>query len=334
MSKRESCSRLSLSTVLSACALALSAAGPAAASSVVVGESFSFRSPAAWKSAASCSHACRAQRTGTATLRRNGRSARSTSSPNSCAVPETVQHQPWNVDPRSARWDLCEDWTLRACHLPRGQIVTREAADVPVSYKMSVNTRESSATFSNSSLVYYHFARYFDASIHVPPAVLRTIDSACASRAGRHAGRARICSTAGAADEQRGLDGVVEGPRWRPSPIAPRMNCLRRSAGRLRRPAPPARSAVRRGIQRFAPVRLGRRPEPRLEETPPFVALRSTDRLEAAIDEGLRNGHAAAAVPVAARAGTDGLLDARPRRHHAARLHLQSAGSSSATSTT
>ncbi len=46
----------------------------------------------------------------------------------------------------------------------------------PISYKMSVNTRESSATFANASLVYYHFARYFDTSVHVPVAVFRSID--------------------------------------------------------------------------------------------------------------------------------------------------------------
>ena len=69
---------------------------------------------------------------------------------------------------------------------PRGHVVAREAADVPVSWKMSVNTQESSATFSNSSLAYYHFARYFDAAIHVPPAVLRSMD--------RKAHQARVSS--------------------------------------------------------------------------------------------------------------------------------------------
>lgn len=52
----------------------------------------------------------------------------------------------------------------------------RGAPRDPISYKMSVNTRESSATFANASLVYYHFARYFETSVHVPVAVLRNID--------------------------------------------------------------------------------------------------------------------------------------------------------------
>jgi hypothetical protein len=59
---------------------------------------------------------------------------------------------------------------------PRGHAVEKEAVDEPVSFKMSVNTPETSATFANSSLIYYHFARYFDTAVHVPPAVLRTVD--------------------------------------------------------------------------------------------------------------------------------------------------------------
>jgi hypothetical protein len=57
-----------------------------------------------------------------------------------------------------------------------GGVHKRGAPREPISYKMSVNTQETSATFANASLVYYHFARYFDTSVHVPVAVLRSID--------------------------------------------------------------------------------------------------------------------------------------------------------------
>jgi hypothetical protein len=57
-----------------------------------------------------------------------------------------------------------------------GTVHKRGAPVEPISFKMSVNTRESSATFANASLVYYHFARYFGASAHVPVAVFRSID--------------------------------------------------------------------------------------------------------------------------------------------------------------
>ena len=57
-----------------------------------------------------------------------------------------------------------------------GGVRKSAAGGEPISYKMSVNTRESSATFANSSLLYYHCARYFHATVHVPVAVLRSID--------------------------------------------------------------------------------------------------------------------------------------------------------------
>jgi len=57
-----------------------------------------------------------------------------------------------------------------------GGVHKRGAKSEPISFKMSVNTRETSATFANAALVYYHFARYFDATTHVPAAVLRSID--------------------------------------------------------------------------------------------------------------------------------------------------------------
>jgi hypothetical protein len=66
-----------------------------------------------------------------------------------------------------------EDIERQAC----GVGVNKNAAlGEPISYKMSVNTRESSATFANSSLIYYHFARYFRTNVDVPVAVFRSID--------------------------------------------------------------------------------------------------------------------------------------------------------------
>jgi len=57
-----------------------------------------------------------------------------------------------------------------------GGLVKKGPHGEPISYKMSVNGRTTSATFANSSLIYYHFARYFDTSVHVPVAVFRSMD--------------------------------------------------------------------------------------------------------------------------------------------------------------
>lgn len=184
---------------------------------------------------------------------------------------------------------------------PRGHVVARETADVPVSFKMSVNTRESSATFANASLIYYHFSRYFNASVHVPAAVLRTMDRTthhdrvAASGARESAGSPALHMNHAAwqtlaqaelqlesytpADElftadSRAVYGVMLHPRGRQYGEA--FNGSRRSG-------------------------WGDGQNRDFQETPPFVALQSSQPLAGAIEEGLRRGHAASAVPAAAR---------------------------------
>jgi hypothetical protein len=184
---------------------------------------------------------------------------------------------------------------------PRGHVVAREAADVPVSFKMSVNTRETSATFANSALIYYHYARYFDAAIHVPAAVLRTMDRmehrtrVAAAGARESAGRPALhmnhaaWTTLAQAEQQpesytsadelftadrRAVYGVMLHPRGRQ--YGEEFNGSRSSG-------------------------WGDGQSRDFQETPPFVALRSSQPLAGAIEEGLRRGHAAAAIPAAVR---------------------------------
>jgi hypothetical protein len=59
-----------------------------------------------------------------------------------------------------------------------GQHASQIARSHPANLKMSVNARESSATYAPSSWVYYHLSRYFDTLIYVPVAVYRSIDAA------------------------------------------------------------------------------------------------------------------------------------------------------------
>ncbi|MFV8817637.1 hypothetical protein [Haliea sp. E17] len=59
---------------------------------------------------------------------------------------------------------------------PRGELLPAEAEGSPASFKVTMNDRETSATFSTASLLYYHFSRYFDTSIRVPVAVYRSMD--------------------------------------------------------------------------------------------------------------------------------------------------------------
>lgn len=59
---------------------------------------------------------------------------------------------------------------------PQGKIVVKTADRAPVSYKMSMNDKNTSGTFSTSSLLYYHFSRYFNTAAHVPASVYRSMD--------------------------------------------------------------------------------------------------------------------------------------------------------------
>ncbi len=59
---------------------------------------------------------------------------------------------------------------------PHGKIVVKTADGPPVSYKTTMNDKETSGTFSTSSLLYYHFSRYFNTATHVPASVYRSMD--------------------------------------------------------------------------------------------------------------------------------------------------------------
>ncbi len=59
---------------------------------------------------------------------------------------------------------------------PRREVVVSEADGPPAGFKVTMNAKNTSGTFSTASLLYYHFARYLDASIHVPVSVYRSID--------------------------------------------------------------------------------------------------------------------------------------------------------------
>jgi hypothetical protein len=52
------------------------------------------------------------------------------------------------------------------------------ARDALAKFKITMNAKGTSGTFSTASLLYYHFSRYLDTSVHVPAAVWRSMDAA------------------------------------------------------------------------------------------------------------------------------------------------------------
>ncbi len=61
-------------------------------------------------------------------------------------------------------------------HCAEGHHAREAARHKPGTFKISVNARDTSATYAPSAWVYYHFSRYFHTGIHVPVAVYRSMD--------------------------------------------------------------------------------------------------------------------------------------------------------------
>lgn len=62
-------------------------------------------------------------------------------------------------------------------HCASGHHARSAARHKPATFKISVNDRDTSATYAPSSWIYYHFSRYFRTNVHVPVAVYRSMDA-------------------------------------------------------------------------------------------------------------------------------------------------------------
>jgi hypothetical protein len=88
----------------------------------------------------------------------------------------------WSTSPGTLIYDISSGpyaneparFEREAC--PQGGRAIRSAAGELAKHKQTINTRDSSATFSTASLLYYHLSRYFDTTVKVPVAVYRSID--------------------------------------------------------------------------------------------------------------------------------------------------------------
>jgi hypothetical protein len=198
---------------------------------------------------------------------------------------------PFTDNPTGFERDVC----------PRGHVVEREAADEPISYKMSVNTRVTSATFANASLVYYHFARYFDAAVHVPPAVFRSIDkNAHLTRVASH-GEALSAGRPALKMNHAGWATLVQAER-NPGSYQPMAELFtadgQQAYGAILHPRGRRYGDEVNGSRQSG---WGDGQSRDFQETPPFMALATDRPLPQAIDEGLARGYMRTAVPTAAR---------------------------------
>lgn len=88
----------------------------------------------------------------------------------------------WSTSPGMMIYDISKGsyandrhgFERRACS--EGKSASGLAHKQIAKFKSTMNGKGTSGTFSASSLLYYHFSRYFGADIGVPPAVWRTMD--------------------------------------------------------------------------------------------------------------------------------------------------------------
>jgi hypothetical protein len=184
---------------------------------------------------------------------------------------------------------------------PQGRIVTSEAPRGAISFKMSVNTRETSATFSNASFIYYHFARYFDAAVHVPPAVFRSIDRETLLKRVARVGEAVSATRPPLKMLHAGWTAVVHAAQD-PASYTPTDELLTTDRsqfyGVMLKPEGRRYGEEVNGSRKSG---WGDGQSRDFQQTAPFVALATDRPLGEAIRQGLATGHAAGAISTDAR---------------------------------
>jgi hypothetical protein len=198
---------------------------------------------------------------------------------------------PYAGDPAGFERDIC----------PQGHVAVKDAADEPLSYKMSVNTRETSATFANASLIYYHFSRYFDSAVHVPPAVFRSVDKD--AHLARVASRGESLSAGKPALRMNHAAWVTLARAERqPASYQPADEILtpdrKQVYGVILHPRGRRYGEEVNGSRKSG---WGDGQSRDFQQTPPFVALATDRPLRQSIEEGLARGHMQSAVPAGAR---------------------------------
>ncbi|MHA1128149.1 MAG: hypothetical protein ACTSRN_04245 [Alphaproteobacteria bacterium] len=202
----------------------------------------------------------------------------------------------WSTSPGMMVYDISEgnyannrdEFMRNACS--EGKSAKALAADVWFKFKPTMNQSGTSGTFSTSSLLYYHFSRLFDTTVKVPVSVWRSMDtnahldqvgrSGLSLSGGSHGGRmnhegwrALVAADKNAAsysptdelftaDREQIYGVLINSPGHR---YGPSINGTRESG-------------------------WGKGQNRDFQETPAFLALRSTSVLEKAIAEGLVAG--------------------------------------------
>ncbi len=82
----------------------------------------------------------------------------------------------WSTSPGTMIYDISNSGQSQQSYEAQPKCGGSKSGHVKLSkFKQSMNQNNTSGTYSPASLLYYHFSRYFDTSVTVPVAVLRTM---------------------------------------------------------------------------------------------------------------------------------------------------------------
>jgi hypothetical protein len=169
--------------------------------------------------------------------------------------------------------------------------VKRGAPGEPVSWKMTMNAAQTSATFSTAALLYYHFSRYFNTDIHVPVSVYRSMDKEEHLARVTHQGLEQSAHRKGGAMNHAGWK-VLQQAEKNPATYRATDELFTQDRkqvyGVLLQPHGDRYGAEVNGTRQSG---WGDGQNRDFQETAPFLALRSEQPLLEAIEEGI---HAAA----------------------------------------
>jgi hypothetical protein len=172
----------------------------------------------------------------------------------------------------------------------RGFHAEIKVAGEPLAYKVTMNAKGTSGTFSTASLLYYHFSRYLDAAIHVPVSVYREMDRKAHRQRVTRRGLA-LSAHSKAKKMIHAAWTIVDRAETRPSSYKPtdELFTVDRKAiyGILIHPKGTRYSPEINGTRKSG---WGVGQSKDFQQTPPFLALRSAKPLAAAIDDGLAQG--------------------------------------------
>ena len=202
----------------------------------------------------------------------------------------------WSTSPGMMVYDISsgayagkrDAFMRKACR--EGKSADRLATDKLAKYKTTMNAKATSGTYAPSSLLYYHFSRYFDMTVKVPVAVWRSMDAQAHLSEVAESGLVLSGGSHGGRMNHAGWQAFVNADR-NPSSYSPTDDLFtsdRKQIYGVLLSSPGHRYGSEINGTRKSGWGKGQNRD--FQETPAYLALRSDKPLEEAIREGVTKG--------------------------------------------